>query len=135
MFAAIRHVAVRASPPKSGGRAVGRSEVPRTLALFAAASLLTVVSLLVSGCRGDEDRLGAQPRTAPVNAAKRVPDLVGMTYEDARAQFLQAGGELVRAEPTASSEPPGTVIEQRPAPGERFIHSIELVTARPLGEP
>lgn len=69
-----------------------------------------------------------------MKGAKRVPDLIGMTYEDARARFLHAGGELVRARPKPSFEPPGTVIEQQPPPGERFIHSIELVVARPLGE-
>ncbi len=135
MLTSTRDLGARVSLPKRGGRPFGGSQVPRTLALGAAACLLIVPILLLSGCRGnDEQRLRAQPRTAPAEGAKRVPNLIGMTYGDARARFLQAGGELVRAKPKRSSEPPGTVIEQQPPPGERFIHVIELVIARPLGE-
>lgn len=100
-----------------------------------AASALLVLALLVSGCRGnEEERIQAQPRTAPVKVAKRIPNLIGMPYAEARAKFLQRGGAVVKARFRPSSEPRGTVIEQQPPAGERFIHSIELVVSRPLDE-
>ena len=63
-----------------------------------------------------------------------MPNLVGMTYGEARAAFLQNGGVLVKSRSKASQQTRGTVIDQQPPPGERFIHSIELVIARPLDE-
>ena len=120
----FRHAVIRTRPATRGCTVIG-----------AATCLLLLLSLAISGCRGNEEqRLRAQPRTAPVKVAKRIPNLIGMTYEDARARFLKAGGAVVRAKPTPSPKPRGTVIGQQPPPGERFTHSIELVVAHPLDE-
>lgn len=120
----FRHAVIRTRPATRGCTVIG-----------AATCLLLLLPLAISGCRGNEEqRLRAQPRTAPVKVAKRIPNLIGMTYEEARARFLKAGGAVVRAKPTPSPKPRGTVIGQQPPPGERFTHSIELVVAHPLDE-
>ena len=108
--------------------------VNRPAMVAAASSGLLVLALLFSGCRGNEEQRVGHARTAPGKVAKTVPNLIGMPYKEAKTRFLQAGGELVRAKPKASSEARDTVIGQQPPPGERFIHSIELVVARPFHE-
>ncbi len=100
-----------------------------------ATSLLVMLALLVSGCRGaEEQRIQTDRPQAPAKETKRVPNLIGMTQAEAEAKFLQMGGALVRAKFETSRRPHGTVIEQQPQPGERFIHSIELVISRPVEE-
>ena len=96
-----------------------------------AATCVLLIVAVFAGCRGTErQEVRLQPHP-PQKSIKRIPKLVGMNYERAKRNFLQAGGAVVRPKPKLSAEVPGTVIAQQPPPGERFSHAIELVIARP----
>ncbi len=100
----------------------------RTISIAATCAVALVV--LLGGCRGTERQEAGERPSPPRDPIKRIPDLVGMDYQRARASFLQAGGEVVKRRPELSAERPGTVIAQQPPAGERFTHAIELFVAR-----
>lgn len=63
---------------------------------------------------------------------EKVPNVIGMVYEDAEQELLRAGFRAERGETrNHAASPAGTVLEQNPAPGERELagESISLVVS------
>ncbi|HHY67355.1 MAG TPA: PASTA domain-containing protein, partial [Alicyclobacillus sp.] len=58
----------------------------------------------------------ASPGATPGPGAKTVPDLTGLTLDQAQSQLLSLGIHY-RYEIVSSDRPKGTVIDQTPSPG------------------
>lgn len=63
---------------------------------------------------------------------EKVPNVIGMVYEDAEQELIRAGFRAERGETrNHAASPVGTVLEQNPAPGERELagETITLVVS------
>ena len=75
--------------------------------------------------------------TIVVATNRTMPDVVGLTEDEARAALQDAGAELIETQTRPSSEPDGIVLESNPAAGQAFVsrESITLVVAGPFTVP
>ncbi len=111
--------------------------------LLALLAVLLIVVLIPAGiwlAGRDEDESDAAPTTdtfdtttAPTTQttsttprASMVPELTGLTFEEARA-LLQPTTVVVRVRRLESDAPAGEVVEQSPAPGTRITPDIVVV--------
>lgn len=75
--------------------------------------------------------------TVVIATNRTMPDVVGMTEEEARATLKEAGAELIETTKKESSKTEGTVLEVKPAAGELFVSrsTITLTVAAPFRVP
>ncbi len=124
--------------------------------LLALLGVLLIVALVPAGiwlAGRDDDESTASPTTGTVDtttsttattqttpttpAARAVPELVGLTLKEARAQ-LERENVRVRVRRISSDTPAGEVLEQEPAPGARIARDtivVLTVSKAPLPEP
>lgn len=68
---------------------------------------------------------------------RTMPEVVGLSEEEARSVLKEAGAELIETKHKESSEAEGTVLEVKPAAGELFVSrsTITLTVATPFRVP
>ena len=70
--------------------------------------------------------------TIVVAANRTIPEVVGLSEEEARAKLQEAGAERIETEVVSSGEEEGTVLEVSPGAGEPFV-SRSIVTLTVAG--
>lgn len=75
--------------------------------------------------------------TVVIAASRTMPDVVGMTKDEARTALQEAGAELIEIKEKESSTAEGTVLEVKPAAGELFVSRspVTLTVATPFRVP
>lgn len=109
----------------------------------AAAGGVLAAVLMLSSCGSGSNGAGgggqAETESAEETAAEvdvPMPDLVGLTEDEARAELLERAVDAsdVEVEYQESLDDPGTVISTVPGEGRRITGSVTMVVAQPVGE-
>lgn len=107
---------------------------------------MLIAVLLLSSCGTGSNGAGSRgqaesPEVGDEEAAETdgplsMPDLVGLTEDEARTRLLEVGVDAgdVEVEDQESLDQPGTVIDTVPSEGGRVTGSVSLLVAQPVGE-
>lgn len=109
-------------------------------------AVLALLAAVATGC-GDKDKEGdaaddggapsvatsTEASTTATEDAVTMPDLTGLTEDEARVQLGNLGVEDVTVEQQENLETPGTVVDQVPGVGNPITGTITLVVATPVG--
>lgn len=109
-------------------------------------AVLAAVTIFVAGCgekdggddssasgTGNAGQVDSTPSSTATENAATMPDLTGLTEDEARVELGNLGVEDIAIEQRENLGSPGTVVDQVPGVGNPITGTITLVVATPVG--